>query len=370
VAGGFLRLIAKQRLWRQRAAGFGAPSTRSIPRHCCPRQRPDHRPDARDLHAVPQSEVGLSLASSFTLDGDPASSPATTARSSRTARWCSDDGAWCDLGLGGGIVAIPWEGAVLSALALDPSGTPTNSDVTEALSRRRHGAAGAQVLHQPFDRWAPGVQVMWSNKERFSLTQDHPTFAKIALFNRFRDLRSRPILERISSGSSPSSRPFNLQPQERHLGRLLQLRPVSLAAAGDPARIGVFFTFGATDGNPNPIKYSYNMGNRRQRSGAGRPNDNFGIAGRAPNSAATSFRSCASGSTSVSHEDAVEITTAPRSRPAQRDVDLQVVNRASRKHSTRQPAHGCEHRGLHGSTPLRPILEQHLISRVTTFRTA
>ncbi|MGB4781739.1 MAG: carbohydrate porin, partial [Candidatus Methylomirabilis sp.] len=33
---------------------------------------------------------------------------------------------------GGGIVALPWEGVVLSALALDPSGTPTNSDVSEA----------------------------------------------------------------------------------------------------------------------------------------------------------------------------------------------------------------------------------------------
>jgi porin len=31
---------------------------------------------------------------------------------------------------GGGVVVLPWEGLVLSVLALDPSGTPKNNDVT------------------------------------------------------------------------------------------------------------------------------------------------------------------------------------------------------------------------------------------------
>ena len=38
---------------------------------------------------------------------------------------------------GGGFVVLPWDGAVLSAMALDASGTPTNSDISEAFD---HGA--------------------------------------------------------------------------------------------------------------------------------------------------------------------------------------------------------------------------------------
>src|SRR5262245_53252710 len=33
---------------------------------------------------------------------------------------------------GGGIVAVPWDGITLSVLAIDPDGTPTNNDLTEA----------------------------------------------------------------------------------------------------------------------------------------------------------------------------------------------------------------------------------------------
>ncbi len=31
---------------------------------------------------------------------------------------------------GGGVLVVPWDGAVLSAMAIDPSGTPTNNDPT------------------------------------------------------------------------------------------------------------------------------------------------------------------------------------------------------------------------------------------------
>ena len=48
--------------------------------------------------------------------------------------------------------------------------------------------------------------------------------------------------------------------------------------AGDPKRgIGIFFTFGASDGNPNPVKYSYNMGIGGNGVVPGRPNDTFGL---------------------------------------------------------------------------------------------
>jgi arylsulfatase A-like enzyme len=47
---------------------------------------------------------------------------------------------------------------------------------------------------------------------------------------------------------------------------------------GDPKRgVGIFFTFGATDGNPNPIQYSYSMGIGGNGVIPGRPDDNFGV---------------------------------------------------------------------------------------------
>jgi len=46
---------------------------------------------------------------------------------------------------------------------------------------------------------------------------------------------------------------------------------------GDPKRgVGLFFTFGVSDGNPNPIQYFYNMGIGGNGVVPGRPKDNFG----------------------------------------------------------------------------------------------
>ncbi len=47
---------------------------------------------------------------------------------------------------------------------------------------------------------------------------------------------------------------------------------------GDPNRgVGVFFRFGASDGNPNPIKYAYNVGLSVNGMVPRRPKDTLGI---------------------------------------------------------------------------------------------
>ena len=70
---------------------------------------------------------------------------------------------------------------------------------------------------------------------------------------------------------------------------------------GDTKRgIGIFFNFGATDGEANPIKYSYSMGVGGKGVIPGRPHDTFGIGWAAPSSAMTSCHSCASSSGSAS----------------------------------------------------------------------
>jgi porin len=47
---------------------------------------------------------------------------------------------------------------------------------------------------------------------------------------------------------------------------------------GDPKHgIGVFFSFGASDGNPNPIQYAFMGGIGGKGVVPGRPDDNFGL---------------------------------------------------------------------------------------------
>ena len=47
---------------------------------------------------------------------------------------------------------------------------------------------------------------------------------------------------------------------------------------GDPKHgVGLFFAFGASDGNPNPIKYSFLTGIGGKGVMPGRPDDTFGI---------------------------------------------------------------------------------------------
>jgi porin len=50
---------------------------------------------------------------------------------------------------GGGIV-VPWDGFVLSALALDPSGTPTSNDITEAFDDGATVLASGKITIKPF----------------------------------------------------------------------------------------------------------------------------------------------------------------------------------------------------------------------------
>jgi len=239
---------------------------------------------------------------------------------------------------GGGIVALPWEGAVLSALALDPSGTPTNSDVTEAFRDGVMVLASAQFAIKPFDLVGhQGVQVMWSNKEHLSLSQDPSNLARALLFERFPRLADPgPILERILERFFPSLL-VPVQPPNRKSDTwavFYNFDQYLWQPKGDPKRgIGVFFTFGVTDGNPNPIKYSYNMGIGGNGVVPGRPNDNFGI-GWARTEFSSNFVPFLRQrlDLGLDHEDAVEMYyNAALTSWLNATVDLQVVNPGLKK---------------------------------------
>lgn len=183
---------------------------------------------------------------------------------------------------GGGIVALPWEGVTLSALVLDPSGTPTNSDVSEAFRDGAMVLASAKVAVKPMGLVGhQGVQMMWSDKTRASLTQDPSNIGRGLLAGQFPRLDDpgpalRRILERFFPGLLVPVEPVNKKSDTwavfYHFSQYLW------QPKDDPKRgIGVFFTFGATDGNPNPLKYTYNMGIGGNGVVPGRPNDNFGL---------------------------------------------------------------------------------------------
>ena len=239
---------------------------------------------------------------------------------------------------GGGIVVLPWQGVALSALALDPSGTPGNSDVTEAFRDGVMVLASAQVDVKPFGLVGhQGVQGMWSNKEHFSLDQDPSNLGRLLLEERFPRLGDpgpvlRRILERFFPGLLVPVEPPN---RKRDTWAVFYSFDQYLwQPKGDPKRgIGVFFTFGTADGNPNPIKYSYNLGIGGNGVVPGRPHDTFGV-GWAHTEFSDHFLPFLRQrlGLGLDHEDAIEMYYSAALTPwLNMTADLQVIDPAIKK---------------------------------------
>ena len=95
----------------------------------------------------------------------------------------------------------------------------------------------------------------------------------------------------------------------------------------------MFFNFGASDGNPNPIKYSYAAGIGGNGPISGRPYDNFGVAWSrtqfSDNFVPFLRQRLHLG---LDHEDAVEIFyNAAITQWLRMSLDLQIVDPALKK---------------------------------------
>ncbi len=239
---------------------------------------------------------------------------------------------------GGGIVALPWEGVTLSALAVDPSGTPTNHDVGEAFRDGAMMLSSAKVAIKPFGLVGhQGVSGMWSNKERASLPQDPSNIGRVLLSEQFPRLADpgpalRAILERFFPGSPAPVEPLNKKSDTwavfYHFDQYLW------QPKDDPKRgIGIFFTFGATDGNPNPLKHTYNMGIGGNGVVPGRPNDTFGL-GWARTDFSSKFVSFLREQLplGLNHEDVIEMYYNASVTPwLNATIDLQVIEPGLKK---------------------------------------
>jgi porin len=183
---------------------------------------------------------------------------------------------------GGGIIVLPWESLALSAIALDPSGTPTNNDLGEAFEDGVMVLASAKATINPLGLVGhQSVGYMWSNKERFSLIQDPANLARALLTQQFPRLANPgPILAGFLQQFFPKLlipvRPPNMKANT--WGMYYGFDQYLWQPQGDAKRgVGIFFTFGASDGNPNPIQYFYSLGIGGNGVVPGRLKDNFGI---------------------------------------------------------------------------------------------
>lgn len=185
-------------------------------------------------------------------------------------------------GYGGGIVAIPWQGAVFAATVTDPFGSADNDSVTEWFPNGILAAFEGRVTVKPFG--LEGHQLLgfvWSNSDRLSLEQDPSNLFRLLLFDRFPRLGNPgPVLERILARFFPGllkpTRPLNRVDHSWTV--YYNFDQYLWCPEHHPDRgIGAFFRFGASDGVANPVQYAVNLGLGGNGVVPGRLSDNFGI---------------------------------------------------------------------------------------------
>ena len=183
---------------------------------------------------------------------------------------------------GGTLIFLPWEGAQFTVAVIDPSGSGTNNDISEAFSDGVLINGEGRVTIKPFG--LVGHQLLgmvWSNKERLKMQQDPDNLIRFLLEKRFTRLADPgPILRRILARFfpellvpvQPANKTDNTWTVYYNFDQFLW------SPQGQPDKgIGAFFRFGITDGIANPIKYAYNVGLGGKGIVPGRPMDTFGV---------------------------------------------------------------------------------------------
>ena len=183
---------------------------------------------------------------------------------------------------GGGVLVLPTPDIKLMALALDANGTPTDNTISKAFDNGVTMVSAANFKIKPFGLVGhQSVSGLWSDKTRLSLNQD-PDNLKLALLQETYPILGNPgpLLERILNKYFPQllipAEPANKKNNTWTV--VYSFDQYFWQPDGDPKRgIGLFFSFGVTDGNPNPIKYSYLTGIGGKGVFSGRSHDSFGI---------------------------------------------------------------------------------------------
>jgi len=167
-------------------------------------------------------------------------------------------------------------------MVLDPSGTPLDNNPANAFEHGELVLASAKATIKPFDRVGhQSLGFVWSSKKQLALDQDPDNLRRAFLQETFPRLANPgPLLTRILERFFPNLL-VPVEPPNRKSSTWAMYYSFDQyfwQPEGDPKRgIGLFFTFGASDGNPNPIQYFYNVGIGGNGIVPGRPDDKFGI---------------------------------------------------------------------------------------------
>lgn len=183
---------------------------------------------------------------------------------------------------GGGVVGLPHKDVVLTAMVLDPRGTITDDDLSDALDDGVMVIGSGHLTIEPFGlRGHQGAGFMWSNADRLSLVQDPSNLARLLLTERFPRLGNPgPLLERFLERFFPELLEPTFPPnrEEDTWAMFYNFDQYLWSPGADRQRgVGVFFTFGAADAKTNPVAYSYVVGVGGKGLLPARPRDSAGI---------------------------------------------------------------------------------------------
>ena len=182
---------------------------------------------------------------------------------------------------GGGVIALPTHDIVLSLLALDPNGTPTNNSLNNVFNNGAMIVGSGALTYKPFGLVGhQDVGFSWNNKERYSLEQDPSNLALLLLQTRFPRLGDPgPVLEQILARFFPGllvpTVPANRQNSSWAVSYSVD-QYLWQPPHDEKHGIGVFVSAGASDGNPNPIKRAFLAG-VGGKGVPGRPDDSYGV---------------------------------------------------------------------------------------------
>jgi porin len=239
---------------------------------------------------------------------------------------------------GGGLVLVPWKDVLATVAVVDPSGTPGSNNLGKAFDDGVLVAPEGRVTIRPFG--LVGHQLVggyWSNKERFQLDQDPSNIARALAESRVPLLVDPgPVLQRILGRFFPQLL-VPVQPaktQDYTWTIYYNFDQYLWHPGSDPNRgLGIFFRFGASDGQVNPIKYAYNVGFSGNGVVPGRPDDTFGVGWsrlQLTNKLVPFLRD--SLHLGLDHEDAIELYyNLAATKWLGLTVDLQIVNPALNK---------------------------------------
>ncbi len=182
---------------------------------------------------------------------------------------------------GGGLIGLPTENIVLSVVALDPNGTATSNSFNDVFDSGAMVVGSGQLTFRPFGLVGhQDVGFSWSNKERYSLEQDPSNLLRLLLQTQFPRLGDPgpilgQILERFFRGLIIPAAPGNRESSSWSVSYAFD--QYLWQPKGDEKHgVGVFFSAGASDGNPNPIKWAFLAG-VGGKGIPGRVDDSFGL---------------------------------------------------------------------------------------------